>query len=441
MSSSDTRPGLLPGGRAGFGDYAHATLVLLTFALFASQNLVHYPVALMGLCGLVFMVRRAPQPNAAAVRPLLVLFGCVWVPMLVALVDAVEPRHATKTVLLYLHFLPAAWYLICVCTRPPVHRLVAQGVVALVVFVGLDAFVQLIWHVDLFGYPYDGQVLKGVFHPKQRLGLFLAVFAPLVLEIVRHWCHAFPRLWLLHVPLVIVILMSLKRSAWLMLVVGVGGYLVLLANTRGGSRRGPRWWHALLVVVVVAGAIAFNPALRQQLARSADMVSGDVAAIDRATSYRVTLWRTGSAMFLDNWLNGVGPRGYRHAYPEYAAPDDFWMARNDGEGQTHPHLLVLEVAAESGVIGLAGLLGFYAVLTSLAWRAREASLAPVWLLCALVAWFPLNAHLAFYGSYWSTLAWLLLGMGLSALPPEMARGSPPRAGDGTRGKTGRDALR
>ena len=93
MSFSDTRPGLLPGARAGFGDYAHATLVLLAFALFASQNLVHYPVALMGLCGLVFMVRRAPLPNAAAMRPLLVLFGCVWVPMLVALVDAVEPRQ------------------------------------------------------------------------------------------------------------------------------------------------------------------------------------------------------------------------------------------------------------------------------------------------------------------------------------------------------------
>jgi len=434
LSSTETRSGLLPGAGAGFGDYAHAALVLLTFALFASENLVHYPVALMGLCGLVFMVRRVPPPNAAAVRPLLVLFGCVWIPMLVALVDAVEPRHATKTVLLYLHFLPAAWYLVCVCTRPAVHRLVAQGVVALVIFVGLDAFVQLIWHVDLFGYPYDGQVLKGVFHPKQRLGLFLAVFAPLVLEIVRHWCRDFPRLWLLHVPLAIVILMSLKRSAWLMLVVGVGGYLVLLANGSRGPRRGPRWWHGALVVIVVAGAIAFNPALRQQLARSADVVSGDIAAIDRATSYRVTLWRTGSAMFLDNWLNGVGPRGYRHAYPAHAAPDDFRMARNDGEGQTHPHLLVLEVAAESGIIGLAGLLGFYVVLTTLAWRVRAAPLAPLWLLCALVAWFPLNAHLAFYGSYWATLAWLLLGMGLSVLPPGTVRGGPARAGDDARAK-------
>ncbi|MEQ8233667.1 MAG: O-antigen ligase family protein [Gammaproteobacteria bacterium] len=417
MSAEEAPPYGLASARMRAGDVFHAALVLSAFALFVAENLVHYPVALMGLLGLVFMVRREPAPGPGAARTLLLLFGCIWLPMLAALVDAVDMRHSAKTVLLYLHFLPAAWYLACVCARPAVHRLVVQGVVALVVFAGLDAFVQLIWKVDLFGYPYDGRVLKGVFHPKQRLGLFLAVFAPLVLEIVRQWCRSFPRLWLLHVPLAIVILMSLKRSAWLMLAVGVAGYLVLLA--RGGARRAPRWWHVIVVLVVVGGAVAVNPALRGQLMRSVELVSADVEAIDRASSYRVTLWRTGSAMFLDNWLNGVGPRGYRHAYPAHAAPDDFWMERNDGEGQTHPHLLMLEVAAESGIIGLAGLFAFYAVLLHLAWRVRAAPLAPVWLTCVLVAWFPFNAHLAFYGSYWSTLAWLLLGMGLSALPPRI----------------------
>ena len=123
--------------------------------------------------------------------------------------------------LLYLHFLPAAFFVMRACARPAVFRLVTQGVVILVVCIGLDAFAHLIWQRNLLGYPYDGRVLKGVFHPKQRLGLFLAVFAPLAIEIVRHWSREFPRLWLLYLPFAIVLLMSLKRSAWLMLAVGL----------------------------------------------------------------------------------------------------------------------------------------------------------------------------------------------------------------------------
>ena len=116
-------------------------------------------------------------------------------------------------------------------------------------------------------------------------------------------------------------------------------------------------------------------------------------------------------MFVDNWFVGVGPRGYRYAYANYAVEGDFWLDRN-GVGQTHPHLLLLEVAAETGVLGLIGLMGFYAKLGR-ELVARCAQAIPIWLLCAAIAWFPLNAHLAFYGSYWSTLIWLLVPIGLA----------------------------
>ena len=414
----------LPKVRARSGDYAHAALILAAFALFATEHLVHYPVALMSLLGLLQMIRAPRAVLDPAARALLVLFALVWLPMLGALPDASDPSRTVKTVFLYLHLLPAAYFLMRACARPAVFSLVTQGVVILVVFVGLDAFAQLIWRENLFGYPYDGRVLKGVFHPKQRLGLFLAVFAPLCIVAVRHWSREFPRLWLLYVPLLIVLLMSLKRSAWVMLVAGLGAYFVLRRDVSGQRpRRRVRVLQLVLIAAVVAGTASLHPALRAQLGTVAGLLSGDAAQFDRASSYRLTLWRTGAAMFQDNWMNGVGPRGYRHAYREYAAADDFWLARQRS-GQTHPHLLVLEVATETGIIGLLGLTTFYGVLVAYIRRLRMDP-GSVWLLCAAVAWLPINGHLAFYGSYWSTLVWMLIGIGCGALVREpLSRGIP-----------------
>lgn len=79
---------------------------------------------------------------------------------------------------------------------------------------------------------------------------------------------------------------------------------------------------------------------------------------------------------------------------------------------------MLEIAIETGLIGVAAFIVFYGLLLRLLMRPTLGRVVPVWLLGAAVAWLPLNAHLAFYGAYWSTLAWLLLAVGLAeARPP------------------------
>lgn len=410
--------GSMPSGGAALGS---AVLILLAFALFVTEHLVHYPVALMSVLGVALLVTRSEHAREPDTRTLVLLFCCLWVPMLVASVDALNPARAWKTTLLYLHLLPAACFVLLACRDAAVLRLVTLGVTGLVLFAGFDAFVQLIWRVDLFGYPFEGGVLKGVFHPKQRLGLFLAVFAPLCVEVVIGWCRRYPRIWLLLVPLVIVILMSLKRSAWLMLVVGLAGYLALVLH--GGRTR---WRDLPLVPLALAGVlagvtIAASPTLQQRLDDSSGVFSLDADTFDEATGYRLSLWRTGGAMLRAHWLNGIGPRGYRYAYTEYAPPDDFWVERG-GTGQTHPHLLGLEVAVETGFVGFAGWFVFYALLLRVMWRAAAHAGRPMWLLCAAIASFPLNAHLAFYGSYWATLLWLLVPIGIAAARPAPARG-------------------
>src|SRR3546814_3526083 len=50
-------------------------------------------------------------------------------------------------------------------------------------------------------------------------------------------------------------------------------------------------------------------------------------------------------------LNGIGVRGFREAYPQFAGKDDHWL-QGDNHGAFHAHQWLLEVLSETGVLGL-----------------------------------------------------------------------------------------
>ena len=387
---------------------AAALLVLLSFALLCTEHAFHYAIALLMLGGLAAFAR-APRAlfDDPALRAFSAAFLCLWLPMLASLPDAVNPAHAGKTALAYLHFWPAGLCIVLACRDPRLRRWLLAGVAGVIAFWLADALLQLVTGRDLFGHPPAGDILTGAFYPKQRLGLVLAVLTPVYFLGVAWLARRRPLAWLLLLPLFLVILLSLKRTAWIMLAVSLAGLLWLAcARRQGGGRR------AMLALVVALGvvggaALTLDPALKARIHATAGLLSGDFETIDRATSYRLTLWRTGWAMFGAHPVNGVGPRGYRHAYAQHAPPGDFWLAR--GGGQTHPHLMSLEVAVETGALGLAGYAAFLWLVLA-RFRRADDEVQAAWALCALAATFPLNAHLAFYGSYWSTIVWLTVAL-------------------------------
>lgn len=390
---------------------AAAALPVLCFALLTTEHLVHYPMALMMLGGL-WRIARAPREvfYCPAVRRFGFAFACLWLPMLISLPDAENVAHAARTTFAYLHFLPAGIFVVLICREPRVRSLVLGGVGLIVAMWLTDALLQLATGHDVFGFPPAGDILTGAFYPKQRLGLVLAVMTPIYFLCVVQIAHRWPAAWALMLPFLLVVLLSLKRTAWIMLGVAVAGLL------GQGCRRGHRaLCRATLSLLLVLGlltgvALATDAALRARVATTAGLLSGDFATMDQASSYRLSLWRTGLAIWQAHPVNGVGPRGYRYAYAEHALPDDFWLLR--GGGQTHPHLMALEVAVETGLIGLVGYGGFLFVVWSRLKSPADDAQA-MWAIAALAASFPLNAHLAFYGSYWSTLIWLLTALAMA----------------------------
>jgi O-antigen ligase len=123
-------------------------------------------------------------------------------------------------------------------------------------------------------------------------------------------------------------------------------------------------------------------------------------------------------MYRHHPVNGVGVRAFPAAYLEYARPDDIHVAKSGGKsGATHAHNILLEVAADTGTIGLVGLI-LGVLLAIRHWRGSAPALRqdafPYVLALALIL-FPLNSHFALYGTYTSSLAWFLVGLWAATL--------------------------
>jgi O-antigen ligase len=155
--------------------------------------------------------------------------------------------------------------------------------------------------------------------------------------------------------------------------------------------------------------------------------------LDTALSGRMDIWNTALKMLAAHPVNGVGVRGFRYAYPQFARADDHFLtdeACGPGEGACHPHQIVLEVLDETGVIGLALWLAG-AALAARMWRraAPEAHLR-AWPagLALFVMLFPLNTHLAFYSAWWGLLFWWLLALWIAASRPAVADAGGAKTG-------------
>ncbi|HDX0803613.1 TPA: O-antigen ligase family protein, partial [Stenotrophomonas maltophilia] len=146
--------------------------------------------------------------------------------------------------------------------------------------------------------------------------------------------------------------------------------------------------------------------------------------VDEALSGRARIWEAAACMIEEHPINGVGARGFRDAYPACVAEDGPAVWGN--APALHAHQIVLEILAETGVIGL--LLWLAAVAQAWrAWRyapamARERA-RPAMLALAVTV-FPLNTHLAFYSAFWGGLTVLLAALFAGSLLARDADDTP-----------------
>lgn len=398
-------------------------LIATTALLLTTTTLSLAPLGIMAILGF-WQVAKDPRAiwREPACRGLALLFLCLWVPQLVSLIDAVNFARSAKTALSYPAYLFCGLFIVRALARPGQFARLSLALLCLVAFWCVDAFMQYATGANLFGYPYQEGGLTGMFHPKIRLGLVVAVLAPIVLEALRRLNKDSPFSWLIIVPLVAVVFLSGRRSAWVILALSLLAYLPPVFLTLSTRAKG-----ALLAAVCAASTLAIyaglkDPGLNQRMVLLTGALSSRHQA-EMATSGRASLLDTAYNMFAENRINGVGPRGFRYVYEEHADAGDAFV--QEGRFGHFPHLVFLEIAVETGLIGIVGFILFYATLLRHWWRDRRDLNAVAWRAALLAAAFPFNTHLAFYGSYWGGLLWLLIACAVAATSPT---GPPARPG-------------
>lgn len=385
------------------------------------------PIAIMAIGGIWKTLR---QPEAIVADPMIrafaALFGCFWLPMVLALPDAVDFARGLGTTAGFLRFFFMAVFIRCVY-RHEAHlsKLLALATVALT-FWALDGMLQAMFGVNVFGYPLiDGQ-LTGMFYPRQTLGHVLAVFSPLFVLGLLQWSKGKPWLWCLLPVYGTMIVLSGKRGAWVMLLAALAASSLVAFFRIPPQRRGLAAVLTGIILMLVVGGLSQHEDLRTTWQETSGLLSRDFQQADAATSFRLTIWRTGCAIYQYHWLNGVGPRSFRNIYPDYALPGDFFIAMNPDTGPSHPHQITLEIGVETGAIGLLGFTLFWIWLGRefLHGVRRRLDVQCAFATAIAIAALPFNTSHALYGNFWSGILFWLLAMYLAIRyfqTPAMAR--------------------
>ena len=333
-----------------------------------------YNIPLLALCGLGLR-RLVSRPHEVlgdeGVRLLLVLFLCIWLPMAIAAVDAVDPVQSWRKVASFPVFFLAGVYMVGVLRHRADLRPLLVGVWVICISWSIDALWQFMHGFNLLGFPLqDGQVhlrdglVSGVFYPDLKLGIVLSMVAPLVLEGMRRLPGR--RAWavLTLIPFFAAIVLSGSRSSWIVLFPVLGAYGWYLFRWVETPRvRGRAILRVAAVGVLAYGVLAFTVpqtvgqmqgVLAKRAGSVAHLLSGDTGKVDDAVNARLSAWAAAGRIFLVHWFNGVGPRGFREVHADHAPASDPYVSV--GRSLNFPHLLVLEVAAETGIVGLLGYL-------------------------------------------------------------------------------------
>jgi O-antigen ligase len=381
-------------------------------------RIVEVPVMIMAIAGLVLLFKNwRTWRHLAAFKLFCAVFLLAWVPILISLVDAVRPESTVMMSLNHLRFAFSGIFILYALSTPDAHRRFMTLCAWLLLFWLVDGVVQMVAGRDLFGFATP-EIMPGVERINALFGkeglvyaTVVTVFCPLLWEHARrHWAP-----WQTVAVVFTTILIALvagTRSAWINIAVLMSAYAVLVWIYYRRVALRITFLATLAIVVTITGlwfgSRQFENRLTDAIASSPDSAT----LLENSIGHRYWIGRGAVNMIRANPVNGVGAGGFRYAFPDYAEVDDPFFHADPPHGAYHSHNVALEILSESGIIGAGGLLALLTLLIVAAARAPAATRQRMlpYGLCLLVAYFPINSHMAIYSSFWSQILWWLIAL-------------------------------
>jgi O-antigen ligase len=168
---------------------------------------------------------------------------------------------------------------------------------------------------------------------------------------------------------------------------------------------------SVIFITMVTGVLLFNGSQKfaDRVNQSLNIFQLNYSGINDASSNRLPIWKTGLKIVEANPVLGVGPRGFRDIYNQYASSGDYFITHSP----KYPHQLYLEVAVESGLLGLVSLLIAVFLMARNGMLSLKNDPNPGLIasgFSVLAIYFPLNTHPAIYSADFALLVWWLTGL-------------------------------
>ena len=349
-----------------------------------------------------------------SLRQMCFWLGCLAVPALCSIFDSALMDRSARTLLRMLSFGLVG---VLLMQNPPsttALKKITIGVALAIGFFCLDGILQ-----RFIGHNIIGNTLwSDQFNPARITG-FLGLNYAWILMVLSPWLFEGCRLldkrglayWVTIPLLFVAVILGGSRASGLLLVISVLTYAALI-GVRLGIGTSVKFvvpvFASLLGSVVM---LAANPELGDRWLAMMGLFQGGAGDAAEILSWRPYLWDAAIALFFEHPINGVGMRAFGVSSETLLA--GYGVAdRIPGTAYNwSPHLSVLEVAADLGLIGL---LGYVILLTTLVrWliNAPVPAIAPG--LTALMALFPLGSTLPLFSARVSAVAWISIAAALA----------------------------
>ena len=343
------------------------------------------------------------------------LFACIAIPGLLSLLFSVNLERGVSAAFRFFAYALAAWVVLSVVIEDGDAKRIMSWLGILLVAWAVDGFVQILTGVSLLGDPLielgeEGAIVTGSL--QLGYGATLAILSPFFLEALRR--AGGMGVGILSIPVYAAIVMSGHQSSALLALIGLAGWAVLaLRHKEVGAKRQVTGFVISAVIGLLLGIYL-------------SIVTGQVGTLAEAPAryqsflYQSQLWELSWQAFSGNWLTGVGMRGFG----TFAIQESAGLI--PGLSETwHPHLILFEVVAETGIVGLFG----YGLLLWRLWLYIQDDRMHVAVagLTALLAVFPLGTAVGLYSYIGGNLIFLTFTL-LVALDRDCPKQQPESLG-------------
>ncbi|HCJ39710.1 MAG TPA: hypothetical protein DHV35_07220 [Halieaceae bacterium] len=364
---------------------------------------------------LTLLTNRDAVLSLPGLKKAAMLFACIAIPGLLSLLFSVNLERGVSAAFRFFAYALAAWVVLSVVIEEGDAKRIMSWLGILLVAWAVDGFVQILTGVSLLGDPLielgeEGAIVTGSL--QLGYGATLAILSPFFLEALRR--AGGMGVGILSIPVYAAIVMSGHQSSALLALIGLAGWAVLaLRHKEVGAKRQVTGFVISAIIGLLLGIYL-------------SIVTGQVGTLAEAPAryqsflYQSQLWELSWQAFSGNWLTGVGMRGFG----TFAIQESAGLI--PGLSETwHPHLILFEVVAETGIVGLIG----YGLLLWRLWLYIQDDRMHVAVagLTALLAVFPLGTAVGLYSYIGGNLIFLTFTL-LVALDRDCPKQQPESLG-------------